>query len=206
MVAPFPVVADKQLIARTSTYDGRVVTVHKIRHTAPIRGMAGQGMDSYSVDIGGTDTDPATTVGFLSSDDAMHFLTDLGESEYQTVDSYGTAGKTSRQGLGIPAATIATLNAGSVPVGQAPSVRAVVPPDAAQHPREAAAFGAPSDAASWPHENMTGERAQQGAVVDAKLESGPTLTTPDAIGVTGPTGRTATESQATGATGTAESH
>lgn len=168
MVASFPNVQAQQLIGRAMTQDGRQVGVFKVRHTQPIAGMPGQGFESVSLDVGGSSAEAAYTIGFLNAEDAFHYLTDLGESEYNTVNVFGTTEKVVRTGLGVPEGMISRLDNANV-TRLAPSViTAAVPPDASQYPHAAAAMNAPSDAASYPHENVSGERALQGAVVGSK--------------------------------------
>lgn len=142
-----------KLLARGQTVDGRVVSVHQMEYSAPIPGM---GTTGVAVDIGGSQGAGDTSIGFASVDDARDYLTTLDAQAYTVFDGMGNAVQETRTGLGIPDGMIRWVDNANASPRPAPVAVAVVPPNAAQYPEQAAALNSPPDAADKPQGHLSG--------------------------------------------------
>lgn len=159
-----------KLLARGQTLDGRQVAVHEVEYSQTIAGVGNAGV---VVDIGGSGQGAgAASIGFANEADAMDYLTTLDAQEYTVFDRNGGRITETRVGLGIPDGMIRRIDqekTGRV----APVAAAIVPPNAAQFPSQAAALNAPPDAASQSQGNLSGEGAQENATVNTRVGGDP---------------------------------
>ena len=161
-----------QLLARGATVDGRVVSVHQIEYSEAIAGVGNYGV---AVDIGGAQGGGATSVGFATIEDAKRYLTGLDAEQYTVTDNMGRTMTETRVGLGIPDGMIRWTNQDTNAPKVAPIAPAIIPPNAAQYPQQAAALNSPPDAADQPQGHLSGENAQRNNTVDTRTGSNPAV-------------------------------
>lgn len=142
-----------RLLGRAQTVDGRVVTISEIEYSEAIAGVGTRGV---AVDLGGNQNAGAVSYGFSDRAQAERFLTGLEAEDYTVTDAAGRTLTQTRVGLGIPDGMIRWVDNAQPSGNVVPAVSAVIPPNAAQYPQQAAALNAPPDAADQPHGNLSG--------------------------------------------------